>query len=71
MLTYIWNFIDLFVLRAGGASRQRGATLVEYALIIAIISLAVLVAGYTIGDDIAGLFTKVQTELAADTAPAG
>ncbi|MBI5120175.1 MAG: Flp family type IVb pilin [Rhodospirillales bacterium] len=42
---------------------RRGATAMEYALIAAGISVSIVLVAYTIGDDLASLYTDIQTEL--------
>lgn len=45
-------------------ARQRGATLIEYALIVALIAVTVFVgATFGLGDSITGIFTDANTEL--------
>lgn len=63
MISYISMLVDLFALRCGINRGQRGATLVEYALIVAVIALVLIAAGVTIGDDIKNIFTEAQTGL--------
>ena len=56
--------------RALWATRDRGATAVEYALIVAVIAMVVVVAAITLGDKISDLFGAasdcVETPSAAD-----
>jgi pilus assembly protein Flp/PilA len=47
-------------LRALLANRDRGATAVEYALIVAVIAMVVVVAAIALGDSIADLFDSAQ-----------
>lgn len=42
---------------------ESGATAIEYGLIAALISVAIISAATTLGTEIAGTFTKVSTEL--------
>lgn len=52
---------------------QKGATLIEYALIVALIALAVLVAGAVVAPAINGVFSDVAGALdtSADTGGTG
>lgn len=63
-LTYYW-------LRTSLAQKQRGATLVEYALIIAVIAIAVLVALGTSGVDLPGAITGIFGRAASELNTAG
>lgn len=42
---------------------ESGATAIEYGLIAALIAVGIITAATTLGEDIAGTFTKVSTEL--------
>ncbi|WP_353251953.1 Flp family type IVb pilin [Salinisphaera sp. PC39] len=55
----------LIMMRANGGfhNRQRGATLIEYALIIAAIALVVLVGSMAITGDLTSFFDTVGGEL--------
>jgi pilus assembly protein Flp/PilA len=60
MLQLIPRVRDLLLfprVRAYLATRDRGATAVEYALIIAVVAMVVVVAAVTLGDQISDLFT--------------
>ena len=46
-----------------GSDRERGASMVEYGLLIALIALVVAGAAEILGDGIADLFTQVTGEL--------
>lgn len=50
-------------LAAVEGKKDRGATMVEYGLIVALIAVVVAVAATTLGTDIAALFTKVSSDL--------
>lgn len=57
--------------RALWVTRDRGATAVEYALIVAVIAMVVVVAAVTLGDNIAALFDESADCVAdVDTCPA-
>jgi len=47
--------------RALLATHDRGATAVEYALIVAVIAMVVVVAAIALGDSISALFTDAKT----------
>lgn len=42
---------------------RRGATAMEYALIASGISVTIVLVAYAIGEDLASLYTDIQTEL--------
>ena len=44
---------------------KRAATAIEYGLIIGLVSIAILVAVSALGDSVLGLFTSVQSDVAA------
>ena len=46
--------------RAFLATRDRGATAVEYALIVAVIAMVVVVAAIALGNEIGDLFNKTK-----------
>jgi pilus assembly protein Flp/PilA len=41
------------------ATAERGATAVEYGLMVALIAIVIIAAVVTLGDNLSGLFTKV------------
>lgn len=45
------------------ASRDRGATAVEYALIVSLIAVAIVAIVATLGDTIVDIFTNVNDEI--------
>ena len=49
---------------------ERGATAVEYGLLLAGIAVAIMFVVFTLGDKIKGLFTSTTTQLGSTT-PAG
>lgn len=53
------NLITRFV------SEEDGATMVEYALMVALIAIAALVAAQTLGGKISGAFTQISEEIPA------
>lgn len=64
MATYIRYLVGLFMVRTGLASRQRGATLIEYVLIVAVIAVAVFL-GATFGlvSAITGIFSDATSAM--------
>ncbi len=60
------NFVRFLFIRVQLFMRRtEGASAIEYALIIAMIGLVVLVAGKTLGTSVEGMFTKVSGALDA------
>ena len=47
-----------------GLQKEEGQGLAEYALIIVLVSIAVVAALSTVGDDIEGVFTSISDSLA-------
>ena len=45
-------------------SREEGATMVEYGLMVALIAVVCLVAVGLLGDNVAGIFNQIATEVA-------
>lgn len=61
MLKYLLFWLDV---RLGLGARERGASLIEYVLIIAVIAIAVLVAGTSgLVTAITGVFSDAASEL--------
>lgn len=59
-----WIQANMYVgLRNSFGHRQRGATMIEYVLIVAIISIAAIAAIVAIGPKINTAFTSVNTAL--------
>lgn len=67
MLIYLRMLVDSFALRSGIARGQRGATLIEYALIVAVIALAIIVAWVALFQ---GAFTGLGNDISAALNPA-
>ena len=42
---------------------KSGATAIEYGLIAAGIAVAIIAAGFALGDEVKGFFTDIQTQL--------
>ena len=49
--------------RCEEASRDRGATAVEYALIVSLIAVAIVAIVATLGETIVGIFTDANTQI--------
>jgi pilus assembly protein Flp/PilA len=72
MLQLITLYPRVRALRAQWGNRDRGATAVEYALIVAVIAMVVVVAAVTLGDNIAQLFEdSADCVASADDCPDG
>jgi pilus assembly protein Flp/PilA len=52
------------------AQDESGATAIEYGLIAALISVALIVAATAVGGSLSGLFTTIDTKLTEATAKA-
>ena len=59
MLSYAWTWMQ--TLGVGLRSRDEGATMVEYGLMVALIAIVAAVAVAFIGTNLFGLFNKVAT----------
>ncbi|HTN64490.1 MAG TPA: Flp family type IVb pilin [Devosia sp.] len=53
------------------AQDESGATAIEYGLIAALISVALIVAATAVGGSLSGLFDTINTKLTTATAKAG
>ncbi len=66
-MTQLQNLISRFeLMRLGGFSvprREEGQTLVEYALILVLIAVVVLVVVATLGNTIKGIFSNVASAI--------
>ena len=60
-------FITSLLYRFAGDKDEEGQTLVEYGLIIALISIACIVILGLLGDELVAVFTAVKDELAGAT----
>ena len=69
MLTYLHLLVEFFVYRTGFQNRQAGATLIEYALIISAIAVAVLGASLALTGNLTAFFNALGGGL--DTTNAG
>jgi pilus assembly protein Flp/PilA len=60
----IWDRLNLMLVRAAGATRrEEGQTIVEYGLILALISLAVVAAMLLVTGSLRTVFTDISTKL--------
>jgi Flp pilus assembly pilin Flp len=61
----MWNDLKLYLptLMSGTAQDERGQTLVEYALIVALVASALVGALFLFSGDIAGFFAQVPNAL--------
>ena len=51
-------------------NEEKGATAVEYGIMVALIAVVIIVAVSTLGGTLDGLFDTVDTKIKAPTAPA-
>ncbi len=63
----ISNFVSNLLERINDVREEAGQTLVEYGLIVALLSIAAIAILGILGDDIVAVFTQVSTELNAAT----
>jgi pilus assembly protein Flp/PilA len=62
MLTFI-SYVQTFLTRTRREEVDRGATAVEYGLMVALIAIAIIVAVTAVGTNLAALFTQIAGEL--------
>jgi pilus assembly protein Flp/PilA len=62
-LQKINELLTRFLAKVQEVKEESGQTLVEYGLIVALLSIAAIVILATLGQDIVNVFTKVSTEL--------
>jgi pilus assembly protein Flp/PilA len=60
---YVALQTGLFSLRQNATERERGATAVEYGLMVALIAVAIITAVTLVGTNLTTLFNKVATNL--------
>lgn len=63
MFDYLRVLIDWFAVRSGVGSYERGATMIEYALMVALIAVVCIVAVTAIGTDVKATFWDVAGKL--------
>jgi pilus assembly protein Flp/PilA len=57
--------LDEEVVIEGSEKKERGASMVEYALLVALIAVISIVAIRTVGQQVSGNFSNIQKELKA------
>ena len=62
MLTFL-SYVQTFLTRTKRDDDDRGATAVEYGLMVALIAIAIIVAVTAVGTNLAALFTEIAGEL--------
>ena len=60
---FTWAIVRVQNAVAGVREREEGQALVEYALILALVSLAAVVALTTLGTKITGVFNSINSKL--------
>lgn len=63
MFSMLQMLIEYCAMRCRLKAPSRGATMVEYALIVAVIALVLIVAGTTIGDAVNDVFAEAKEQL--------
>lgn len=65
MLTFL-SYVQTFVNRvqAKRANDDRGATAVEYGLMVALIAIVIIAAVITVGENLLAIFEEIAAELA-------
>jgi pilus assembly protein Flp/PilA len=56
------NFIAIML---AGRDEEKGATAVEYGLMVALIAVVIIAAVTTLGDNLSGMFDGVATDVAS------
>jgi pilus assembly protein Flp/PilA len=62
-LKLISNFVNSLLARINDVREEAGQTLVEYGLIVALLSIAAILILGILGGDIVAVFQRVSTEL--------
>jgi pilus assembly protein Flp/PilA len=62
-LQFIKDFMSNVLARIQEAREEAGQTLVEYGLILALISIVAIVAMGLVGDEVVNVFNEIQTAL--------
>ncbi|SDY90921.1 pilus assembly protein Flp/PilA [Micromonospora pattaloongensis] len=70
MLTYFSSHLTSFV-NALRERADRGATAVEYGLMVALIAVVIIAAVMLLGDNLSGMFSGVADEVGATTPTTG
>ena len=61
-MTRLQNAINGWMLRLKQYAEENGQTLVEYGMIVALLSIAAIAILTVTGQDVVGLFTKVSSD---------
>ena len=59
------NLISMYVKMQSMLKDEKGATMVEYALMVALIAIVAMVGAGALGINVNGAFTKIATEIGA------
>ena len=57
------QYLSILLNARFGKDDERGATAVEYGLLVALIAIAIIVAVTTLGGNLSGLFNKVASSV--------
>jgi pilus assembly protein Flp/PilA len=68
-LKLISNFVNSLLARINDVREEAGQTLVEYGLIVALLSIAAILILGILGQDIVAVFNTVSTELQNASTP--
>ena len=68
-MQFITNFMHNLLARIQDAREESGQTLVEYGLILALISIVAIAALTLIGDEVTAVFNSVGNTLGAANSP--
>jgi len=68
-LQRISDFVTSLLMRINGVREESGQTLVEYGLIVALLSIAAIAILALVGDSIVAVFTTVEGELSNAATP--
>lgn len=66
-LQFINNFVYSLLARIQNAREESGQTLVEYGLILALISIVAIAALTLVGDEVSAVFDEIATELGVNS----
>ena len=61
--------LELYTRLQARLASERGATAVEYGIMVALIAVVIIAAVRLLGEDISALFTDTSTELGGGTTP--
>ena len=63
----MYDLVNYVRIRLNAARGERGASAVEYGLLVALIAIAIIIAVTFLGDTLSGIFTETGDSLAATT----